>query len=141
MHRFSTAIIIRIAFGHQIISDDDLYVKIADDVSYALSNAGSPGGTLVDFFPFRTYIYSSWCGISRLIFTFSLVRHLPSWFPGMYYAGFARDNKPAVELLCNYPFEEVSHQMVLAFSSVNASLFNGISRLKARQDHHFSLCS
>lgn len=54
--RFATAIIIRIAFGHQISSDDDPYVKISQDAGYALSNAGSPGSTPVDFFPWRKYL-------------------------------------------------------------------------------------
>lgn len=55
--RFSTAIIIRIAFGHQILSDDDPYLKMAETISYALSNSGPPGSTPVDFFPFRTYVH------------------------------------------------------------------------------------
>ncbi|KAF9458164.1 cytochrome P450 [Collybia nuda] len=91
LRRFATAIIIRIAFGHQITSDDDPYVKISQDAGYALSNAGSPGSTPVDFFP--------------------LLRHFPSWFPGTYYAGFARDNKAMTDNLHEYPFKEVSAQI------------------------------
>lgn len=55
--RFSTAIIMRVAYGHQITSDDDPYVKIAQDTGYALSNGGSPGSTPVDFFPLRKYLH------------------------------------------------------------------------------------
>ncbi|KAF9460615.1 cytochrome P450 CYP621A2 [Collybia nuda] len=92
IRRFSTAIIMRLAYGHQITSDDDPYVKIAEDTGYALSNGGPPGSTPVDFFPF--------------------LRKFPAWFPGAYYAGFARNNKFAIDRLHNYPFEEVSAQMV-----------------------------
>ncbi|KAF9459489.1 cytochrome P450 [Collybia nuda] len=91
IRRFSTAVVMRLTYGHQITSDDDLYVKIADDVGYALSNGGSPGGTLLEYFPF--------------------LLKLPSWFPGGYYAGFARDHQFAIRELHEYPFEEVSKQM------------------------------
>lgn len=46
----------RIVYGHQITSKDDPYVKIAADTGYALSNGGPPGGTPLDFFPFRESI-------------------------------------------------------------------------------------
>ncbi|KAG6852361.1 hypothetical protein C0991_000373 [Blastosporella zonata] len=35
----------RVAFGHQITSDDDPYVELTEGASHALSNAGSPGST------------------------------------------------------------------------------------------------
>ncbi|KAF9456701.1 cytochrome P450 [Collybia nuda] len=92
VRRFATAIIIRVTFGHQITTDNDPYVKIADGIGYALGNAGSPGASAVDYFPFLQYF--------------------PSWFPGAYYAGFARDNKPVVDTLYDYPLREVSRQMV-----------------------------
>ncbi|KAG6915684.1 hypothetical protein DXG01_010412 [Tephrocybe rancida] len=53
LRRYTTAVIMRIAYGHQITSDDDPYVDLTEAASYALSNAGSPGSTPVDFFPFR----------------------------------------------------------------------------------------
>jgi hypothetical protein len=78
MHRrFSTAIIMRVAYGHQITSDDDPYVKIAHDTGYALSNAGSPGSTPVDFIPFRVYFHQ------KLVHktSFDLSVHYSSVFP------------------------------------------------------------
>ncbi|KAG6868261.1 hypothetical protein C0993_005752 [Termitomyces sp. T159_Od127] len=35
----------RIAYGHQITSDEDPYLEIADNTSFALGNAGVPGNT------------------------------------------------------------------------------------------------
>ncbi|KAF8077572.1 cytochrome P450 [Lyophyllum atratum] len=89
--RFSTAIIIRIAYGHQITSDDDPYVYVTEGVSHALSNMGPPGGTPVDFFP--------------------ILQYFPAWFPGAYYAGFARDNKVSIDTMHQYPFEHIKKEM------------------------------
>ncbi len=43
----------RVAYGHEIVSDDDPYVEIAKDSGYALTHCGPPGGTPVDMFPIR----------------------------------------------------------------------------------------
>lgn len=56
---FSTAIIIDINYGHQIVSDDDPYVKITADCSRVAAESGPPGGTPIDMFPFRGYFRSS----------------------------------------------------------------------------------
>jgi hypothetical protein len=42
-----------IVFGYRMTSDDDRYDQIGADASYAVSHAGVPGGTPVDFFPMR----------------------------------------------------------------------------------------
>lgn len=89
--RFSTAVIVEIAYGHRIVSDDDPYVKIAEDVCVATANSGPPGGTPVDMFPF--------------------LRHFPSWFPGAYYAGYARKTWHLVRKLYDYPMECVLEEM------------------------------
>ncbi|KAF9459534.1 cytochrome P450 [Collybia nuda] len=91
LRRFSISIIIRIVHGHQITSDDDPYVQITQAAAHIIRNAGPPGQTPIDFFSFLQY--------------------LPSWFPGAYYAGFAKENKPAIDTLHDYPFEDVSAQM------------------------------
>ncbi|RDB17677.1 O-methylsterigmatocystin oxidoreductase [Hypsizygus marmoreus] len=87
IRRFSTAIIMRVAYGHQITSDDDPYIDITEHASHALGNVGAPGSTPVDYFPF--------------------LRYLPSWFPGTFYAGFARDNKTVIDTMHDYPFARV----------------------------------
>lgn len=45
----------RIAYGHQILSDDDEFIQAANDSGYAQNNGGPPGGTMVDLFPIRLY--------------------------------------------------------------------------------------
>jgi hypothetical protein len=42
-----------IVCGDRMMSDYDRYDQIGADASHALSHAGTPGGTPVDFFPLR----------------------------------------------------------------------------------------
>jgi hypothetical protein len=44
----------KIAYRHQILSDDDEYIKIADNTSLAVAKAGSPGATTPDIWPICT---------------------------------------------------------------------------------------
>ncbi|KAG6902622.1 hypothetical protein C0995_014228 [Termitomyces sp. Mi166 len=91
LRRFSTSIVMRVAYGHQITSDEDPYLGITENTSHALGNAGSPGNTPVDFFPFLKYF--------------------PSWFPGAYYAGFARSQRGAIRKLHDYPFDNTRAEL------------------------------
>ncbi|KAF8064423.1 cytochrome P450 [Lyophyllum atratum] len=91
LSRFATSIVMRVGAGHRVDSDDDPYISILQGASHAISNAGSPGNTPVDIFP--------------------MLQYLPSWFPGTYYATFARENKAAIEALHEYPYTEVRKSM------------------------------
>lgn len=53
LSRFSTAIIIKIAYGHELKSDDDRYLNITEQIGAALNNSGPVGNTPVDWLPFR----------------------------------------------------------------------------------------
>ncbi|KAG6875958.1 hypothetical protein C0993_006581 [Termitomyces sp. T159_Od127] len=88
---FSTSIIMQVAYGHRITSDEDPYINLTKEASYALGNAGPPGNTPIDFFP--------------------ILQHLPSWFPGTYYAGFARAQNGTIKRLYDYPFDKVKAEM------------------------------
>jgi hypothetical protein len=57
---FATAVIIEVAYGHQIKKDDDPYLTIADEVCHIVTPAVSPSeDSLVNLFPFREshYLY------------------------------------------------------------------------------------
>lgn len=54
-HSFSTAIAMRIAYGHQIVSDTDEYIKLSNAHISSMSECGNPGANPVDFFPVREY--------------------------------------------------------------------------------------
>ncbi|GJE94425.1 cytochrome P450 [Phanerochaete sordida] len=63
--RFATAVVMEIAYGHKIVSDDDPYIAIAGEINDILGAIGDV--SIVDFFP--------------------ALQHIPAWFPG---AGFKR---------------------------------------------------
>ncbi|KAF8987615.1 cytochrome P450 [Cyathus striatus] len=91
LQKFSTALTVRVAYGKDIIADDDPYIDISARGIESLVGCGSPGSTPVDFMPFLKY--------------------LPSWFPGTYYAFKARDFHPSVRKVHDYPFEVVENQL------------------------------
>ncbi|KAJ8520726.1 hypothetical protein ONZ45_g2491 [Pleurotus djamor] len=97
LNKFTTAVILRIAIGHQVLSDDDEFVKITSDVGQALNEGGLPGGTVVDWLPFLQY--------------------MPTWFPGTHYVGVAQHWKWAIRRLYDYPFDYVRRKIDGGFFS------------------------
>lgn len=91
MRRFATAIVLGIGFGIQIEDDQDPYIKMSVDASYALGHGGAPAGTLVDFFPF--------------------VAKLPTWLVPDRSLKFARDWKWAIRQIHDAPFAGVKAQV------------------------------
>ncbi|GLB41889.1 putative cytochrome p450 [Lyophyllum shimeji] len=112
--RYSTAIIMDIIYGHQIVSADDPFVKIAEDCCEAAAESGPPGATPVDLFP--------------------ILKHFPSWFPGTYYATFARGASDKFERLREYPFARVVEEMAAgrARPSFVASQLEALAQSEAR---------
>jgi len=53
-----------VSYGIQVDSDDDEYLKIANDAIHVIGNGGLPAGSIVDIFPFgttkRLRILQSW---------------------------------------------------------------------------------
>ncbi|KAF5361115.1 hypothetical protein D9758_009085 [Tetrapyrgos nigripes] len=83
------ALIMKIAFGHEI-SEDDQYVKMAHDVTYTLDNSGAPGATPPDLLP--------------------SLKHVPSWLPGASFATFAKNWRKAVRLIHDLPYQQVKEK-------------------------------
>ncbi|KAF4597210.1 hypothetical protein EYR40_007662 [Pleurotus pulmonarius] len=108
---FSTAIIMQITYGHQILSDGDEYVTLATNAKVSGEEAGVPGGTLVDYFP--------------------ILQYLPSWFPGTHYANIARKWQNHVQRFRNIPFESVVNQ-VAEGTSKPSFLSNMLERFNGR---------
>ncbi|KAG5635364.1 hypothetical protein H0H81_011539 [Sphagnurus paluster] len=88
---FSTAIILDIVHGHRAKSSTDPLVKLADEATAIARQVGGTESGILDMFPF-------------------LVR-MPSWFPGTYYARFARAKAPTFRALCDYPVGLVREKM------------------------------
>jgi hypothetical protein len=53
--RYPAGTILRLTYGHNVKSLDDIHVCTADRAATATVQAGSPGSMLVDFIPARTY--------------------------------------------------------------------------------------
>ncbi|KAK6225704.1 cytochrome p450 [Colletotrichum tabaci] len=90
LRRFATAVVMSIGFGVDVESDDDPYIRIAADASYALGHGGAPAGTLVDYFP--------------------LLKYLPDWLVRDRSLKFARDWKWAIRQLHDVPYAAVVAQ-------------------------------
>lgn len=70
--RFASAIVLRIGFGVTLSGDDDPYIQIAIDANMATAKGGSPGATLVDYFPFLSN-FPDWLVRSQTL------RHAREW--------------------------------------------------------------
>ncbi|GJE94427.1 cytochrome P450 [Phanerochaete sordida] len=88
--RFSTAVIMEITYGHKIKSDNDPYVKCAEDTNKVLMGVGH-SASILDLLP--------------------ALRYTPSWFPGNWFTKFARESAPVIQHLRDFPFKQVRQQM------------------------------
>ncbi|KAJ8520725.1 hypothetical protein ONZ45_g2492 [Pleurotus djamor] len=89
--RYTTAIPIRIAYGHQIVDDDDEYVSMVETMGAAVTQIRLPGATPVDAFP--------------------VLQYFPSWFPGTHDANIARQWRWAVRRMYDIPYDAVKRQL------------------------------
>jgi len=95
----ASSLVLSIAYGLQIIEDDDPYIVLADKIATYFANGGSPGSTGVDIAPF--------------------IRRLPNWvrvFPSL---NFARDNHPLVREFVEAPFASVKDRMAAGIPDIS----------------------
>lgn len=52
LRRFAIAIVLQVSYGTRVSSDDDPYIRIANDAMYATGNGGVPANSVVDLVPF-----------------------------------------------------------------------------------------
>ncbi|KAJ7600384.1 cytochrome P450 [Mycena floridula] len=84
LSRFATSILVKVAFGYEIQSNDDPFMAILDRFTKELESEGPSGVTTIDALPF--------------------LARFPSWFPGTYYANWARNvMKPLGQQVHEYP--------------------------------------
>ncbi|KAL6299073.1 cytochrome P450 [Sparassis latifolia] len=89
--RFAMRGVLEIAYGHQVHSDNDMYVKLTADALHGADEV-KLGASPVDFVP-------------------SLV-HLPHWLPGCSsLTSAARRWRPATRKVHDFPFDDVLKQM------------------------------
>lgn len=92
-----------IAYGIEVLPEDDPYIKTAEVGMSNIVVAGVPGAFLVDTFPF--------------------LRYVPAWVPG---AGFQRKAKlwrKVAEDMVNKPFIATKHAMVSDSLSIHLPVF------------------
>ncbi|KAF9478585.1 cytochrome P450 [Pholiota conissans] len=91
IRRFAAATILKITYGHDIVSVDDLFVQLAERAGTLTVEAGSPAANMVDFFP--------------------IMRHIPTWAPFSTFKIKALETRKAVEAMMHIPFEQVVAEM------------------------------
>ncbi|EPS99956.1 hypothetical protein FOMPIDRAFT_1050052 [Fomitopsis schrenkii] len=92
LKRYTAAIILEIAYGRQITTIDDEFIRtIEEGVGTVLEGAG-PGGTLVDYLP--------------------ALQYLPSWFPGFGFTKNIARARRAVRTLEDIPYQRVKDEMI-----------------------------
>ncbi|KAL3293198.1 cytochrome p450 [Colletotrichum asianum] len=111
LRRFATAIVMNIGFGVEVKSDNDPYIQMAIDASYALGHGGAPAGTLVDFFPF--------------------IKHLPDWLIRDRSLKFARDWRWAIRRIHDAPYAAVTAQKSPEHSLIKILLDQRQTQLKS----------
>jgi hypothetical protein len=101
--------ILDIAYGLDIRTSDDPYLKRAEECLGIIDKAGNPGSFLVDIVPA--------CAHCSFLFTFlclklpSLVKYVPEWMPGASFKRKAREWRGVAERFYTIPFDFVKQSM------------------------------
>ncbi|KAF9456731.1 cytochrome P450, partial [Collybia nuda] len=112
LSQYASSILMRITFGYDLTSNNDVYLDLVKSVNRLLETPGLLTGTIVDFFP--------------------ILQNLPSWFPGGYYPGVARRARPEIQKLHDFPLTYVQEQMAKgqakpSFMATNLEALNNFS--------------
>ncbi|KIM73756.1 hypothetical protein PILCRDRAFT_828807, partial [Piloderma croceum F 1598] len=92
VRRATVAIIMMIAYGHEVRSLDDTYVKLADKAMESFSIATEPGAFLVDFLPALKYV--------------------PAWFPGAEFKRKAKAWRKLSQSMLKSPYEMTKRKVL-----------------------------
>lgn len=111
-HRLIAASILMATFGHEVTSEDDAYISLVKRTTKMSTDAGSPGGTIIDLFPSRQY--PSLFSFETHILTYKLyaVRFVPAWFPGMGVKRLALATAKNVAEVMEMPLRELREKRV-----------------------------
>ena len=108
--RNAVAVILKVAYGYQITSNDDPLVHLLEKTFLLAASIIIPGKFLVEFVPIRMYFFHIF--IKEWFDIHPTVRFLPDWFPG---AGFKRQAKEVGRETSNIdcvPFDWAKTQIV-----------------------------
>ncbi|KAJ3486701.1 hypothetical protein NLI96_g4059 [Meripilus lineatus] len=97
--RFSSGIILEIAYGHRVESEDDSYLKLTENLNAVVAGLGTTGVSIVDILP--------------------ILRHLPPWFPGARLHRHCHWAKSAIRDMEDIPFQAVRRKMAEGTAGVS----------------------
>ncbi|KAF2167788.1 hypothetical protein M409DRAFT_65886 [Zasmidium cellare ATCC 36951] len=97
LRRFATAVVLGIGFGVDVKAENDPYIQIATDASYALGHGGAPAGTPVDFFP--------------------ILKHIPNFLARSRSLKFARDWEWSIRAIHDVPFAAVQKDISKGYAN------------------------
>jgi hypothetical protein len=115
-------IILKIGYGYTVVSDDDPFVKGAEDTAVMASEIMRPGRWLVDDYPFREQRGLALLAVSL---TLTSVRYMPKWFPGGSFKRVGERYRSQLENFTQAPHLWMKNQianLVLVFCTRNADL-------------------
>ncbi|RGP73506.1 hypothetical protein FSPOR_2088 [Fusarium sporotrichioides] len=113
LRRFAVAVVLQVSYGTEVPSDDDPYIRIANDAMYATSNGGVPANSVVDLVPFgkgATYLAGVQRKLANRLFP---VRYLPDWLVNDWSLRFARQWRWAITKLHDMPFAAAQAERLL----------------------------
>ncbi|TFK43940.1 cytochrome P450 [Crucibulum laeve] len=102
IRRNAGALILKVAYGYQVETDDDKWVKMIEDTFTLTAGISIPGRFYVEIFPICKFLPL----ISKAL------KYVPKWFPG---AGFKRKAEEIAKMLRSVnqvPFDWVKTQMI-----------------------------
>jgi hypothetical protein len=105
--------ILDIAYGLDVRTSDDPYLKRAEECLQIIDKAGNPGSFLVDIVPACTYLILPvhLPGLLNRDLFHLLVKYVPEWMPGASFKRKAREWRVIAERFYTLPFEYVKQSM------------------------------
>lgn len=111
---------VKSTYGHDIKSNEDAYNKLAIEAFSAVFSLGLNGLTSVDLVPICKCPYHI-VGDAYIQILLIVVRHFPSWFPGMGLLERAKQARILIDKMVEEPYQQVKSQRVR--SSISSVLF------------------
>lgn len=107
--QFAATVVLKLTYDHEVLSEDDYYVNLADKALEGLLQVVHVGSSLVDIFP--------------------VLKYIPAWFPGATFKRKAQVYSQMTQKLRDVPFERAKKQIAsgsLGACFVSESLGNGV---------------
>lgn len=109
IYRMLASTIVKSTYNYDIQSNEDAYNKLASEAASAVVSLGLNGLTLVDIFPSRKQEKHAIDCCAHLP---SLVRYVPTWFPGMSLLKRAKKARILIDRMVDEPYQYVKSQRV-----------------------------